>query len=166
MEVSARLRWHIATLDKTIARAARGILPVWRTTPTVTLLRDAGLPSAASALEEARLRFATHIDEGHPLASRTVIPNVARGRGAGQPQRLRTKVQLLGSLLPEIPRTSLVVPHYSPGCRTDPTPLKNRGPSFQHRTAPNSLPKSRRSASHMALQCSRMENSFTVDGGY
>jgi hypothetical protein len=35
--------------------------------------------------------------------------------------RPKTKVQRLGTLLPSIPRPRLVVPHYSPGCRTDPT---------------------------------------------
>ncbi|KAF9728649.1 hypothetical protein PMIN01_13477 [Paraphaeosphaeria minitans] len=106
------------------ARAARGILPVWRTTPTATLFRDAGLPSAAVALEEAKLRYATHlraIDSDHLLTNRAVVPIVNRGKGAGKPQRIQTKVQQLGSLLPEIPRTELIAPHYSPGCRTDPT---------------------------------------------
>ncbi|KAF9730165.1 RNA-directed DNA polymerase from transposon x-element [Paraphaeosphaeria minitans] len=123
-EVSAYVGWHIAAIDKTIAIAARGILPVWRTTPTATLFRDAGLPSAAVALEEAKLRYATHlraIDSDHLLTNRAVVPIVNRGKGAGKPQRIQTKVQQLGSLLPEIPRTELIAPHYSPGCRTDPT---------------------------------------------
>jgi ribonuclease HI len=124
LEVSAYVGWHIAAIDKTLAIAARGILPVWKTTPTVTLFRDAGLPSAAAALEEAKLRFATHlrtIDADHPLTSRTVVHKINRGKGAGKPQRVRTKVQQLGSLLPEISRTTLTAPHYSQGCRTDPT---------------------------------------------
>ena len=124
VEVSTNVGWHTAVIDKTLAIAARGILPAWRTTPTATLFRDAGLPSAAAALEGAKLRFATHlrtIDADHPLASRTVAPKVNRGKGAGQLQRTRTKVQQLGSLLPAIPRTTLTVPHYSPGCQTDPT---------------------------------------------
>jgi ribonuclease HI len=97
---------------------------VWRTTPTATLFRDAGLPSAEAALEGAKLRFATHlraIDTGHPLASRTVVAKINRGVKAGHLQRTQTKVQYLGSLLPEIPRTTLKAPHYSPSCRTDPT---------------------------------------------
>ena len=123
-EVSTYVGWHIAVMDKTLAIAARGILPVWRTTPTATLFRDAGLPSAATALEEAKLRFATHlrtIDAEHPLASRTAAIRMSIGRTAGKLQRMRTKVQYLGSLLPEIPRTVLTSPHYSPGCQTDPT---------------------------------------------
>ena len=123
-EVSTYVGWHIAVMDKTLAIAARGILPVWRTTPTATLFRDAGLPSAATALEEAKLRFATHlrtVDEEHPLAGRTVAIRMSIGRLAGKLQRMRTKVQHLGSLLPEIPRTILTAPHYSSGCQTDPT---------------------------------------------
>ena len=124
LEASAHVGWHIAAIDKTIAIAARGILPVWRTTPITTLFRDARLPSAAVALEEAKLRFAAHlrtIDADHPLTRRTVIPKVTRGKGYRQLQRTRTKVQQLGALLPEIPRTTLNLPYYSPGCRTDPT---------------------------------------------
>ncbi|KAF9728446.1 RNA-directed DNA polymerase from transposon x-element [Paraphaeosphaeria minitans] len=93
-EVSAYVGWHIAAIDKTIAIAARGILPVWRTTPTATLFRDAGLPSAAVALEEAKLRYATHlraIDSDHLLTNRAVVPIVNRGKGAGKPQRIQTK---------------------------------------------------------------------------
>ena len=44
-----------------------------------------------------------------------------RGVKTGLPQRLKTKVQQMASLLPEIPRTTLTAPHYSAGCRTDPT---------------------------------------------
>jgi hypothetical protein len=111
-------------MDKILAIAARGILPVWRTTPTATLFRDAGLPSAAVALEEAKLRFAAHlrtIDSDHPLTSRVAVPKVNRGKGAGRPQRVQTRVQHIGSLLPEIPRIALMAPHYSPSCRADPT---------------------------------------------
>ena len=50
-EVSAYIGWHIAAIDKTLAIAARGILPAWRTTPIASLFRDAGLLSAAAALE-------------------------------------------------------------------------------------------------------------------
>ncbi|RAL64782.1 hypothetical protein DID88_001379 [Monilinia fructigena] len=88
--VSARVGWHIDTLDKTLSLAVRGVLPVWRTTPTVTLYRDAGIPSAEAMLEEAKLRFALRIqtvDEAHPL----------------------------------VLRPTLRPPHYTHGCRVDPT---------------------------------------------
>lgn len=122
--VSARNGWHIDVLDGTLSLAARGVLPVWRTTPTVTLFRDAGLPSAVAALEEAKLRFAMRlqtVDEGHPLVKRITPPQIVRGRGAGSRQRPKTKVQRLGTLLPSVPRPKLAAPHFSPHCRTDPT---------------------------------------------
>jgi hypothetical protein len=75
---------------------------------------------AAVALEEAKLRFATYLrttDTDYPLTRRTLVPTVNRG----QPQRLKTKVQQIASLLLEIPRTTLTAPYYSAGCRTDPT---------------------------------------------
>ena len=68
--------WHISALDKALVVAARGVLPVWRTTPTAVLFREAGLPSAAVALEGAKLRFALRlrtVDNYHPLALRTTV---------------------------------------------------------------------------------------------
>ena len=100
------------------------MLPVWRTTPTATLFRDAGLPSGAAALEEAKLRFAVRlqtIDAEHPLVRRIATPTIRRGRGAGTRQCPKTKVQRLGALLPSTPRPALAPPHFSPDCRTDPT---------------------------------------------
>ena len=122
--VSARNGWHVEIVDKTLALAARGVLPVWRTTPTVTLFRDSGIPSAMAALEEAKLRFAMRlqtVDVNHPLVGRITPPQIIRGRGAGTQQRPKTKVQRLGTLLPSTPRPRLTPPHYTAGCRTDPT---------------------------------------------
>ena len=99
-------------------------MPTWRTKPNTALIRDAGLPAAQVALEEVKLRFATHlrtVDKDYPLVQRTVLPIISRGRGAGSPQRPRTKVQRLGSLLPEVPRQELLTPHYTKGCTIDPT---------------------------------------------
>ena len=77
-----------------------------------------------AALEEAKLRFAMRlqtVDSDHPLVKRIPPPRILRGRGAGTLQRARTKVQRIGRLLPGIPRPKLVPPHFTPGCRTDPT---------------------------------------------
>lgn len=122
--VSARNGWHVDIVDKTLSLAARGVLPVWRTTPTVTLFRDAGLPSAMAALEESKLRFAMRIqtvDDQHPLVNRIPPPMIVRGRGAGARQVPKTKVQRLATLLPAVPRPKLRKPHFTPGCRTNPT---------------------------------------------
>lgn len=53
-EVSTKLGWHVETIDKTLALAALGVLPVYRTTPRPTLFRDSGLPSAAVALRGSK----------------------------------------------------------------------------------------------------------------
>jgi hypothetical protein len=86
-------------------------------------MRDSGLPSAEVALEEAKARFALRlqtVDKHHPLAQRIEVPITQRGRGAGQKKQV-TKIHRLGSLLPAIPRPTLRMPHFSPGCSTNPT---------------------------------------------
>jgi len=123
-QVSARLGDHVALVHKTLALAARGVLPAYRTTPMTTLFRDAGLPSGSVALEEAKLRFAVHlqtVDDRHPLTERIQIPQFQRGRGAGSSQQPRTIVERVGSLLDPVPRPVLMKPHFSPNCRMDPT---------------------------------------------
>jgi hypothetical protein len=75
-------------------------------------------------LEEAKLRFALHlqvVDKNHPLTARIKISVIQRGRGTRALQKPHSKVQRLGIILPTIPRHTLIAPHYSPGCRTDPT---------------------------------------------
>jgi hypothetical protein len=92
--------------------------------PNTALIRDTGLPAAEVALEEVKLRFATHLRtvyKNHPLAQRTVLSIVRRGSGAGRPQLPRTKVQRLGAMLPEVPRQELMTPHFTKGCTVDPT---------------------------------------------
>jgi hypothetical protein len=111
-------------VNKTLALAARGVLPVWRTTPAATLFRDSGLPSAMAALEETKLRFAMRhqtVEACHPLVGRITPPQITWGRGAGTQQSPKTKVQQLGTLLPSIPRPKLIPSHFTTGCRTDPT---------------------------------------------
>jgi len=123
-EVSTRLGGHVDIVNSTIAMAARGVLPAYRTTPTATLFRDSGLPAGPVALEEARLRFAVRLqtaDPTHPLTHRAGLRLIRRGRGAGTQQQPRTVVQRVGALLPPVPRPILTEPHYSLGCRTDPT---------------------------------------------
>jgi hypothetical protein len=61
VEVSTRLRGLVRMVQSVITLAARGVLPVWRTTPLPTLMRDSGLPSAEVALEEAKARFALRL---------------------------------------------------------------------------------------------------------
>ncbi|RAL59094.1 hypothetical protein DID88_006740 [Monilinia fructigena] len=59
--VSTRLGPLIEKTNKVMVLAARGVLPAWRTAPTASVLRDAGLPSGSTALEHARIRFALRL---------------------------------------------------------------------------------------------------------
>ncbi|RAL63270.1 hypothetical protein DID88_004347 [Monilinia fructigena] len=71
--VSTKLGPLIDKVNKIIVLAARGVLPAWRTAPTASVLRDAGLPSGGTALEHARIRFALRLrtlDAAHPLVRR------------------------------------------------------------------------------------------------
>jgi hypothetical protein len=122
--VSTRVGQHIAAIQAVLVQAARAILPVYRTTPLPILFREAGIPSAEVALEEARWRLALRLqttDRQHPLTHRAVIPHNRSGTKTGERQQPRTKIQRLGLLLPAIPRPALIAPHFSQGCRTDPT---------------------------------------------
>ncbi|KAI1514544.1 RVT-1 domain containing protein [Pyrenophora tritici-repentis] len=122
--VSTRVGWHLTTIDQALIAATKAILPAWRTTPNAVLLREAAMPSAQVALEEAKLRFAVHlrtIDDKHPLTNRTTLPLVIRGRAAGNRRIPRSKVQRVAQLLPATPRNVLASPHFSYGSRQDPT---------------------------------------------
>ncbi|KAI1669640.1 DUF1682 multi-domain protein [Pyrenophora tritici-repentis] len=122
--VSTRVGWHLTTIDQALIAATKAILPAWRTTPNAVLLREAAMPSAQVALEEAKLRFAVHlrtIDDKHPLTNRTTLPLVIRGRAAGNRRIPRSKVQRVAQLLPATPRNVLASPHFSDGSRQDPT---------------------------------------------
>ncbi|RAL62907.1 hypothetical protein DID88_004748 [Monilinia fructigena] len=114
--VSTRLGPLIEEVDRAIVLAARGVLPVWRTAPTASVLRDAGLPSGSTALEHARIRFALRLrtlDPAHPLIRRLEAPLL--------PWQRATKLRRADALVPRAPRPILAQPHFSPGCRTNPT---------------------------------------------
>ena len=122
--VSTKLGEHIKTIEKALTISLRGVLPNWKTTPNVALFRDAAVPSAEAVLEETKLRFAMRlqtVDEKHPLVKRMKPATIRRGRHAGRPAPLRTKVQRLSTLIPATTRPVLRMPHFSPNCRRDPT---------------------------------------------
>ncbi|KAJ5538913.1 hypothetical protein N7494_008392 [Penicillium frequentans] len=77
------------------------------------------LPSAEAALEDARYRFALRpqtVDEKKALACWPLPPMIPRGVGTGTCQRVKTRLQLSATLIPEVPRPVLRRPHYTPGC--------------------------------------------------
>ncbi|KAI0991474.1 hypothetical protein K3495_g16713, partial [Podosphaera aphanis] len=66
-------------IDKAILRGLRAALPVLKTTPTVVVQREGGIPPGKILLEANRLRLAARLqtlDDRHPLRSRAVLcPN-------------------------------------------------------------------------------------------
>lgn len=123
-EVDARVGWHMDVVQRALTLAAKASLPVWKTTPTHTIFRDAGLPTAEIVLDEALWRFSYRlrtVNKGHPLTIRTRLTKIPRGPGAGGMRTPRTKVQIAARLLPPIHRPVLVPPTYPPGSRQDPT---------------------------------------------
>ncbi|TGO80271.1 hypothetical protein BPOR_1788g00010 [Botrytis porri] len=50
------IKGHLRYINKVINTAARGAIPVYKTTPTAALIKEAGLPSGIVALEHAKLR--------------------------------------------------------------------------------------------------------------
>ncbi|RAL58161.1 hypothetical protein DID88_002332 [Monilinia fructigena] len=114
--VSTRLGPLIEKTNKVMVLAARGVLPAWRTAPTASVLRDAGLPSGSTALEHARIRFRAPAQD-----VRRRPPTGAPARNPILPWQRATKLRCADTLIPYAPRPVLAQPHFSPGCRTDPT---------------------------------------------
>jgi hypothetical protein len=102
------------------------ICPPYRlATPVAAIIRGSSLPSAMAALEEVKLRFTLRlrtIDQSHLLVRRIDPLLITRGRGTGTRQRTKTSVQHLAAFLLATPRPLLMPPHYTKGCRVDPTP--------------------------------------------
>lgn len=118
----------VQQVQRVIDTAARAILPVWRTTPSRLLCRDAGLPSALVACEEKRLWLALRtlkVDNTHPLARRTTLRqgHKHRKRRRGRTPKPYTGIQLgareYGDAYPLRPLPA--GPRYTLGSRTDPT---------------------------------------------
>ncbi|RAL60100.1 hypothetical protein DID88_000725 [Monilinia fructigena] len=71
--ISAGIKGHLRCINRVINTAARGAIPVYKTTPIAALIKEAGLPSGIVALEHAKLRFALRlktIDNQHLLVNR------------------------------------------------------------------------------------------------
>lgn len=74
--VSTQQGWHPKVIERTLALAVRGVLPVYRTTPTAALFRDAGL-RRPKLLWRRRTYPANMLlrDEQKPRTSCAVSPN-------------------------------------------------------------------------------------------
>lgn len=66
---SNRIGGHIDLVQSAITLAARGVLPVWKTTPITTPIRDSGLPQLR--LFQRRLEPSLH--HGHEGSTRDIL---------------------------------------------------------------------------------------------
>ena len=104
-------------IDRVLRKAIRAVLPVWQTTPTATLHRDAGVPTARIALETVFYRFGQRLqsmDKDHMLTARTALRPYPPGIGYSSLQLARTRLQRAARLLPDIPRPCYLPKRYTP----------------------------------------------------
>lgn len=114
---------HLLTIiDRSLRMAARNCLPVWSTTPNAAVHREAHIPPAVVAVEQARLRLGARIRQmggEHPVAIRA---DQDRRKGKGgrptnrPPRVLRTRLERARDLAPEIvrPREQFPVAYPTP----------------------------------------------------
>lgn len=98
-------------IDKVISTGLRAALPVMRTTPTVVLQREGGIPPARIILEGNRLRLSARLkslDSGHPLRRRAAVcPNIGtrkykkNDRQSARPEIQMSRIQRAYQQLPE-----------------------------------------------------------------
>ena len=91
--------------------ALRAILPVWKTTPLLTLHCEAGIPPVAQLLQTRRLQASARLhalDPQHPLVTRATNTSRLRRRPT-----YKTRLQRTYLLLPECTRPILTSRSYS-----------------------------------------------------
>lgn len=132
----------VDSLTKTMNKALRAILPVWRTFPTKALYRETGIPPAELYLETIRYRHAARIkrlDAQHPLARRSKIemkppipPALSlikavylrhRGystSGTPEPKHEMTRLQKANALLPEPTYRPTLIRKHQPSALSPP----------------------------------------------
>ncbi|KAI0992330.1 hypothetical protein K3495_g15856, partial [Podosphaera aphanis] len=116
-------------IDKAILRGLRAALPVLKTTPTVVVQREGGIPPGKILLEGNRLRLAARLqtlDNRHPLRARAALcPNTGtrkykkKATQSKKPEVLMTRVQRAYQQLPEAEAAgTLPPPPYLPDLGT------------------------------------------------
>ena len=112
--VGTGVGWHIDLIDRTVLKAVRAALPVWRTTPNKVLHRESGIPPAEILLQQRQLQAAARVqrlDTWHPLVFRSreePKDTINRlGLRAGQkdrtfkvPDRYLTRLQMSAKTMP------------------------------------------------------------------
>ncbi|KJZ72308.1 hypothetical protein HIM_08349 [Hirsutella minnesotensis 3608] len=113
----SRIGHLVKKMSKALYTSLRAILPVWRTTPTNVLHREAGIPPVSLLLDARRMAFAARLkalDEAHPLVKRTLRPKapvvntMIKLKYQKQPQPFRTRLRRADELLPSCPRPALL----------------------------------------------------------
>ncbi|KJZ69665.1 hypothetical protein HIM_10938 [Hirsutella minnesotensis 3608] len=106
-------------MSKALDTSLRAILPVWRTTPTSALYREAGIPPVPLLFEARRMAFAARLkalDEAHLLVKRTSRPKIPVATAnkliklehRKSPQPFRTRLRRTDEMLPSCPRPALL----------------------------------------------------------
>lgn len=118
-------------IDKPLRMAARTCLPVWRTTPVPAIHREAHIPPAEVAVEQARYRLGARIRQmgpDHPVAIRADQDKGEEthkrkgGRPTSRPPKvLRTRLERARDLAEEIERPKEHFPLVYPTPRLLPT---------------------------------------------
>ncbi|KAM4059868.1 reverse transcriptase (RNA-dependent DNA polymerase) [Hirsutella rhossiliensis] len=116
-EGPSRIGHLVKKMSKALYTSLRAILPVWRTTPTNVLHREAGIPPVPLLLEARRTAFAARLkslDEAHPLVKRTsrpkapILNEMIKLKYQKQPKPFRTRLRRSDELLPSCPRPALL----------------------------------------------------------
>jgi hypothetical protein len=103
--------------------AIRWVLLVWKTTLLLVLFRDAGLLSAETTLEGAKIRFAIRlqtVDNKYPLVRRINLRLIIKGRNTSITRR-KTKIYILRTFLLEVLCLRLRTLYFSTDYKTNPT---------------------------------------------
>ncbi|KAM4067395.1 endonuclease/exonuclease/phosphatase [Hirsutella rhossiliensis] len=106
-------------MSKALYTSLRAILPVWRTTPTNLLHREAGIPPVPLLLEARRMAFAARLkalDEAHSLVQRTSRPKapavtvhkLIKLKYQKPPQPFRTRLRRADEMLSSCRRPALL----------------------------------------------------------
>ncbi|KJZ68765.1 hypothetical protein HIM_11849 [Hirsutella minnesotensis 3608] len=107
----------VKKMSNALYTSLRAILPVWRTTPTNVLHREAGIPPVPLLLDARRMAFAARLkalDEAHPLVKRTsrpkapIVNKMIKLKYQKQSQPFRTRLRRTDELLSSCPRPALL----------------------------------------------------------
>ncbi|OAQ74382.1 endonuclease/reverse transcriptase [Purpureocillium lilacinum] len=128
--VSTQVKHLVLRLDKVLRHAVRAALPVWKTTQTPAIHREAGTPPASIALAAQQIRFSARLkslDGRHPLVKRASRkpPRALHTRNPSSTRRVKptfqSRLQRADQLLPKCHRPAPLPRHYSD---TEASPLQ------------------------------------------